>query len=83
MSIEKLITLNNESIDNADVNSTTDINNVRINMNDTKNDKISKFIDDIRNPYLYRVNDVIVKVNFNAGGKSFEDALIDFYKTAV
>ena len=37
--------------------------------------KIDKYLDDVVNPYLFKVDDVTVKMEFNCDGQKFSDTL--------
>ena len=37
--------------------------------------RIDKYLDDVVNPYLFKVDDVTVKMEFNSNGKKFSDSL--------
>ena len=37
--------------------------------------RIDKYLDDVVNPYLFKVDDVTVKMEFNCNGQKFSDAL--------
>lgn len=37
--------------------------------------KLDKYLDDVVNPYLFKVEDVTVKVEFNCNGQKLSDAL--------
>lgn len=37
--------------------------------------KIDKYLDDVVNPYLFKVDDVTVKMEFNCEGQKFSDTL--------
>jgi hypothetical protein len=83
MSIEKLNALRAEAANHNDNEKIVDINKVYINPTDSKEDRIVKFIDSVRNPYEIKSNGIVIKANFNNSGKTFENAIIDYYKTAV
>ena len=83
MSIEKLNALREEAANNNDNNHIVDINTIFVNPEDNKDDRIVKYIDSVRNPYEIKSNGIVIKANFNNSGKTFENAIIDYYKTAV
>ncbi len=37
--------------------------------------KIDKYLDDVVNPYLFKVDDVTVKMEFNCNGQKFSDTV--------
>ena len=82
MSIEKLNSFREGLTVDGD-SKAVDIRGIGVNTADSTNNRIIKFIDDVKNPYKYKVDNVVVKINFDDNGKTFEDAIIDYYKTAV
>ena len=83
MSIEKLNALRAEAANNNDTDKVVDINTIFVNPDDSRDDRIVKFINSVRNPYEIKSNGIVIKANFNNDGKTFENAIIDYYKTAV
>ena len=51
----------------------TDISNLQINANQRTIEKMSSFIDRVGNPYLFKVGETVVKVEYE-GVQSFTDA---------
>ena len=51
-----------------------DLNALTIENKKPKQDRIRQFIADIKNPYMVKVGDTLVRVEF-AGGKNFSEAL--------
>ena len=56
-----------------------DISNIEINKDETVNARYEKYIDQVNDPYSYRVDKVGVVINFN-GEKSLTDALCGIAK---
>ena len=54
-----------------------DLRSVSIDKSLPVPERISAFIKQIKNPYLFKVDDVTVKVEFSSG-KSLEDAVLSF-----
>ena len=52
-----------------------DLRNVKIDTSLPVEEKLKSFIKQIKNPYRYRVGDIIVNVGFLDNGRSFKDAL--------
>ena len=53
-----------------------DLRNVTVNKKMPSNERTSDFIEQVRNPYLFRVDDTVVKVEFG-DGKDFSELLVD------
>ena len=63
-------------ITNANKKELIDMKDLKIPIDRVYGYKLSDFFDFIRNPYMFRVGDVGVKVNFG-NGKRFSDSIMD------
>lgn len=54
----------NTSIMSCDLSSLVDLRDVKIDTTKSVRERIDSFMNQVRNPYLFKVDDVIVKVNF-------------------
>ena len=70
---ETLKEMANIDIEKVDVNSLVDINDIKIDDNLSKEDKILSYLEQIRNPYIYKCGKVIVKVSFKDTDKTLND----------
>ncbi len=52
-----------------------DLRAVKINRESPRCRRIADFINAVQNPYLFKVGDVMVKIQCDPNGKSFADAL--------
>ncbi len=62
----------------ADINSCdplalTDLRDIKIDTTLSINQRIESFLSQVQNPYLFRIGDVVIKVNYRKG-KTFSDA---------
>lgn len=64
----------NISIMSCDLSSLVDLRDVKIDTTKSVRERIDSFMNQVRNPYLFKVDDVIVKVNFG-NERSVTDAL--------
>ena len=53
-----------------------DINEVSIDMNDTQEVRIKKFIEQIGNPYCYLDNGIVVEIGYADTTSSLQDCLL-------
>jgi hypothetical protein len=60
--------------DNSDAD-LVDIRTVTVDRNLPKQERITEFIKQIRNPYHFRCGKFIVRTHYTSGGPSFEDCL--------
>ena len=70
---ETLKEMANMDIEKADVNNLVDINDIKIDINLSKKDKILSYLEQIKNPYIYKCGKVIVKVSFKDTDKTLND----------
>ena len=57
-----------------------DLRSVSIDKSLPVPERMSTFVKQIKNPYLFKVDDIMVKVEFSSG-KSLEDSLLSFLLT--
>lgn len=75
-----------ESMKNVDIRSVDkseliDLNSVHIDDTVPVPERVRNFLEQIRNPYCFRVGDVAVKVNYQASGPSFQQNIEDLLRT--
>jgi len=64
-----------QSIAGADADSLVDITNVKIDTDKPIAERIKSFIGQIGNPYLFKVDNTVVKVSFNDKGPTLQKCL--------
>ena len=69
--------LKNMDIEACDPNQLVDLRSVSIDRNLPVPERMSSFVEQVKNPYLFKVDDIAVKVEFSSG-KSVEDSLLSF-----
>jgi len=52
-----------------------DLHDIKIDTALPVEEKLKSFIKQIKNPYKYRVGDIVVNIRFTDNGRSFKDAL--------
>ena len=57
-----------------------DINDISVNKDLPKPERIKEYIRQIKNPYCFRIGNVAVKVVYNDEGPTFQQNLIDLIK---
>ena len=60
-----------------------DIRNIEIDESKCVEEKICDFIEQIKNPYIFKVDDIIVKVNFNNDGPTFQEKFQNYLKNYI
>ena len=61
-------------VNTFDIKNFTDIKTLTIDKTKPRDERLRQYIADVKNPYIVRVGDTLVKIEFT-GGKNFSDAL--------
>ena len=69
--------LKNVDIEQCEPDQLVDLRSVSIDKTLSVPERMRSFVKQIKNPYLFKVDDITVKVEFSSG-KSLEDALLSF-----
>ena len=69
-----LLSLRNTAIADCSKDSLVDLHDVKIDSSKSVVDKMNDYFEQIKNPYLFKVGNVRVKVSFG-GNRTFTDAL--------
>lgn len=68
--------LRNADISVCNADELVDLRNIKTNRKATLKCRTDDFIAQVGNPYLFKVDDIVVKVEFS-GGKDFSEVLAD------
>lgn len=79
MDIQILKELADVDIQTVAKESLVDIKNVRIDGNLSREERISDYIRQVKNPYCVQCNGIIVKMNFSQSGETLEDKLTNYF----
>lgn len=74
--------LKNADIESCDKNSLTDIKNINIDADQPSVSKMKSFVEHVGNPYLFKVGEIAVKLEFE-GGVSFNKAFANLIRTGL
>ncbi len=77
ISAEELRKMKDTDIRTVDKNQLVDLNSVVIDESKPVEERILSFIQQIRNPYCFRVGDVVVKLVYKEDGPTFQQNLED------
>lgn len=69
--------LKNMDIEQCETDQLVDLRSVAIDKSLPVPERMRSFVKQIKNPYLFKVDDITVKVEFSSG-KSLEDSLLSF-----
>lgn len=73
MTIEELEEMKKVDVQCVDRNSLVDLQEIKVDHSLSKEQRIKDFVTKVKNPYCFKVGDVVVKVAFNPEGLSFEE----------
>lgn len=79
MDVQTLKTLAEVDIRTVSKESLVDIKDVKIDRNLSREDRISDYIKQVKNPYCVQCNGIIVKMNFSQSGETLEDKLASYF----
>ena len=79
MDIQTLRTMAETDINTISKESLIDIKDVTIDMEKGKQERISEFFQQIRNPYCFVCNGIIVKMKYNKNEKTLEEKLDSYF----
>ena len=74
-------TLRSVDIRSVDKQSLVDLNSVLIDESKPVQERVLSFLQQIKNPYCFRIGNVAVKVNYKSDGPSFQQNFEDLLRT--
>lgn len=78
MDVQTLRELADVDIFTVSKDSLVDIRDVKIDTSKSREERISDYIRQVKNPYCFQCNGIIVKMNFSQSGETLEDKLISW-----
>lgn len=75
MSENEFNSLKNTDVKDCNIDELVDITNIDIQENLSKEEKIIEYLKKVKNPYLFKVGDVAVKIGFSSEEYSIEDKM--------
>ena len=83
MNEQELDILKKVDIRNVALDDLVDIRSVKIDSTKCVEERIFDFIQQIKNPYVFKVGDIAVKVNYNENGPTFQEKFQNFLKDCI
>ena len=83
MNEQELDILKKVDVRNVALDDLVDIRNVKIDSTKCVEERIFDFIQQIKNPYVFKVGDIAVKVNYNENGPTFQEKFQNFLKDCI
>ena len=77
---EKLERCRNTPLNEIDPNDVDDIKDIKISKKKAKEERILDFIVTTKNPYVFKVNGRLVKIEFSNNNQNAEDAIMNVIK---
>lgn len=71
------------SVTDIDKESLVDVNDISIDVNQSIEDRLVAFIRQVKNPYCFRVGNVVVKNIYTEGTRTLNDCFSDFLNAVV
>lgn len=78
---EKINKCSKISINDVKIDDIDKLNEVKISKKKKSNEKILEFIKNVSNPYIFNIDNKIVKIEFTHNGRHAEDSIINIIKT--
>jgi len=78
---EKLKICKDIDLSEVDIDEVDDLNEIRISRRKSKEERIIDFINKAKNPYIFKVNGRLVKLEFTDNGRKAEDAIMNVIKS--
>ena len=73
--VEKLDKCRNLDLDEIDINEVDEITNIKIDRRKSSNERILDFLNEVKNPYIFKVNGKLVRIRFSDTEKTADDCL--------
>ena len=78
---EKINRCKKIEVNEVNINDVDDLSEVKISIKKSKKDKILDFISNIKNPYIFKVNGKLVKLEFTDNSTNAENAIMNVIKS--
>lgn len=78
---DEITSMKNVDIRNVDKDALVDLRSVQIDASKPVQERLQSFLQQIQNPYCFRIGDIAVKVNYKTGGPSFQQNFENILRT--
>ena len=78
---EKLKICKDIDLSEVNIDEVDDLNEIRISRRKSKEERIIDFISKTKNPYIFKVNGRLVKIEFTDNRRKAEDSIINIIKS--
>lgn len=77
---EKIERCKNMKISDVDINDVDELTQIRINRKKSSNERMLDFLVSTKNPYIFKVNGILVRFIFSDSDKTADDCLTNVLK---
>lgn len=77
---DKLERCRNISLDEVNIDEVDEITEIKIDKRKSSNERILDFLNKVKNPYIFKVNEKLVRIRFSETNKTADDCLTDVLK---
>ncbi len=78
---EKVEKCRNISFEDVNIEKLKDISEIRISKIKSSKERILDFLNNVENPYIFKVNNILVKIEFSNNNKSAEESITNVIKS--
>lgn len=78
---DEITSMKNVDIRNVDKDALVDLRSVQIDASKPVQERLQSFLQQIQNPYCFRIGDIAVKVNYKSDGPSFQQNFENILRT--
>ena len=72
---DKLKMFENMSLSDIDINDVDELTNIKINKKKSSNERILDFLNEVKNPYVFKMNGKLVRISFSNTNRTADDCL--------
>ena len=72
---DKLKMFENMSLADIDINDVDELTNIKINKKKSSNERILDFLNEVKNPYVFKMNGKLVRISFSNTDRTADDCL--------
>lgn len=78
---DEITSMKKVDIRNVDKDALVDLRSVQIDASKPVQERLQSFLQQIQNPYCFRIDDIAVKVNYKSDGPSFQQNFENILRT--
>lgn len=78
---DEITSMKKVDIRNVDKDALVDLRSVQIDASKPVQERLQSFLQQIQNPYCFRIGDIAVKVNYKSDGPSFQQYFENILRT--